>query len=198
MFNSQDNPIDKGLEDFVTMAEGNEHQNTEEQISTQELLNIMVATQIQLREDINLMVQQFQNMKNDQEKEKTNQTSPIIEHEKMINEKMSKMEEMIERSRRLDDLIDYQSLSLFPDVRLSPKFKMPVLDKFNGTSCPKSHLKMYIRAMQPLGAIEEMLAQMFQNALTGAVLRWFVNGEDTKLRFGRRYARSSTINTSTT
>ena len=74
---------------------------------------------------------------------------------------MSKMEEMIKRSRRLDNLIDYHSLSLFPDVRLPPKFKMPVLDKFDDTSCPKSHLKMYKRAMQPLEAIEEMLAQIF-------------------------------------
>ena len=90
-------------------------------------------------------------MKNDQEGEKTNQTSHITEHEKM-----SKMEEMVKRSRRLDNLIDYQSLSLFPNVRLPPKFKMPILDKFDGTSCTKSHLKMYIRAMQPLGAIEEM------------------------------------------
>ena len=46
------------------MAEGDEHQNAEEQMSTQELLNTMVASQIHLREDINLMVQQFQNMKN--------------------------------------------------------------------------------------------------------------------------------------
>ena len=126
MFDSQDSPNAKGLEDFVIMAEGNEHQNVEEQMSTQELLNTKVASQIQLREDMNLMVQQFQNMKNGQEVDKTNQTSPITKHEKRINEKMSKMEEMIKWSRRLDDLTDYQSLSLFPDVRLPPKFKMPI------------------------------------------------------------------------
>ena len=126
MFDSQDSPNAKGLEDFVIMAEGNEHQNVEEQMSTQELLNTKVASQIQLREDMNLMVQQFQNMKNGQEVDKTNQTSPITKHEKRINEKMSKMEEMIKWSRRLDDLTDYQSLSLFPDVRLPHKFKMPI------------------------------------------------------------------------
>jgi len=57
------------------------------------------------------------------------------------------MEEMIKRARRVDDLMNYQLLSLFPDVRLPLKLKMPVLDKFDGTSCPKSHLKMYMRAM---------------------------------------------------
>ena len=59
---------------------------------------------------------------------------------------------------------------------------MPVLDKFDGTSYLKSHLKMYIRAMQPLGATEEMLAQMFQNTLTRAALKWFLNVEDNRAR----------------
>ena len=72
------------------------------------------------------------------------------------------------------------SLSLFPDVSLPPKFKMPVLDKLDGTNCPKSHLKMYMKGMQPLGATKEMLAQMFQNILTGVALRWFLNMEDNK------------------
>ena len=69
----------------------------------------------------------------------------------------------------------YDTLSLFPNARLPPKFKMPTLDKFDGTSCPKSHLKMYMRAMQPLGATEEVFAQMFQNTLTEATLKWFLN-----------------------
>ena len=67
--------------------------------------------------------------------------------------------------------MDYKSLSFLPEVRLPPKFKMPTLNKFYGTSCPKSHLKMYIRDMQPLGATEEVLAQMFQNTLIRATLR---------------------------
>jgi len=130
----------------------------------------MVASQLKLREDMNLMVQQFQNLKSSQEGDKIDQTSAISESEKKINEKMSKMEEMIKRAHRMDDLMDYQSLSLFLDARLPPKFKMPILDKFDGTGCSKSHLKMYMRAMQTLGATKEMLAQMFQNTLTRAAL----------------------------
>ena len=89
---------------------------------------------------------------------------------------------MIRRARKMEDLMDYQSLSLFLDVRLPPKFKMPTLDKFDGTGYPKSHLKMYMRAMQPLGAIEELLAQMFQNTLTRAALRWFLDLDDSRVR----------------
>ena len=95
------------------------------------------------------------------------------------------MEEMIKRVCKMEDLMDYQSLSLSPGVRLPPKCKMSVLDKFDDTNYPKSHLKMYMRAMKPLGATEEMLAQMFQNTLTGATLRWFLNIEDKSKKLGR-------------
>ena len=67
-------------------------------------------------------------------------------------------------------------------MRLPPKFKMPTLDKFDRTGYPKPYLKMYIRAMQPLGATEELLVQMFQNTLTGAALRWFLNLDNAIVR----------------
>ena len=164
------------------MAEEGEHPNTEEPMNTQKLLNTIIASQIQLREDMNHMEQHFQNLKSNQEEDKIDHDPPNMESEKKINERMNKMEEMIRRARKMEDLMDYDSLSLFPDVRLPPKFTMSTLDKFDGTSCLKSHLKMYIRAMQPLGVTEEVLAQMFQNTLTGAALRWFLNLDDAKAR----------------
>jgi len=92
----------------------------------------MVASNIQLREDMNLMVQQFQNLKSNKEENKADHNPPTMESEKKINERMNKMEEMIRRASKMEDLIDYESLSLFPDARLPPKFKMPTLDKFDG------------------------------------------------------------------
>ena len=129
------------------MAEGGEHPNTKESMNTQELLNTMVASPIQLREDMNLIMQQFQNLKGGQEENKTDHNSPTMEGEKKINKRINKVEEMIKRAHKMEDLMDYQSLSLFPNVRLPPKFKMPTLDKFDGTGCLMSHLKMYMRAM---------------------------------------------------
>ena len=77
------------------MVEEGLHPNTEEPMNTQELLNTMVARQIQLREDMNRMMQQFQNSKTNQEEDKTDHDPPVIESEKKINERMNKMDEMI-------------------------------------------------------------------------------------------------------
>ena len=59
-----------------------------------------------------------------------------MESEKKINERINKMEGMIMRARKMEDLMEYQSFSLFPNVRLPPKFKMPTLDKSDETGCP--------------------------------------------------------------
>ena len=131
---------------------------------------------------MNRMMQQFQNSKGNQEENKINHDPPTLENEKKINERMNKMKEMIRRARMIEELMDYNSLSLFPNARLPPKFKMPTLDKFDGTNYPKLHLKMYMRAMQPSGATEEVLAEIFQNTLIGAALRWFLNLDDARAR----------------
>jgi len=182
IFDLQDSSSHKKFEPPNTMEEEVEHPNTEEPMNTQVLLNTMVVSQIKLREDVNLMVQQVQSLKSNQEENKVDHNPSTMESEKKTKERTNKMEEMIKRAHKMEDLMDYQSLSLFPNVRLHSKFKMPNLDKFNGIGCPKFHLKMYMRAMHPPGATEELLAQMFQNTLTGATLRWFLNLEDTRER----------------
>ena len=91
------------------MAEEEEHPNIEEPMNTQELLNTMVASQIKLREDMNLMVQQFQNTKCNQEENKAGHNPPTMENEKKINKRINKMEEIIKRARKMEDLMDYQS-----------------------------------------------------------------------------------------
>ena len=56
-FDLQNSSSHKKPEAPNTRVEKREHPNTEEPMNTQELLNIMVVSQIQLREDMNLMVQ---------------------------------------------------------------------------------------------------------------------------------------------
>ena len=81
---------------------------------------------------MNRMMQQFQDSKGNQEENKINHDPPTLENEKKINERMNKMKEMIRRARMIEELMDYDSLSLFPNARLPPKFKMPTLDSLMG------------------------------------------------------------------
>ena len=76
---------------------------------------------------MNRMVQQFQSLKTNQKENQADRNPPTMEGEKeKINERINKVEEMIKRAHKMEDLMDYESLSLFPNVRLPPKFKMYV------------------------------------------------------------------------
>ena len=58
---------------------------------------------------------------------------------------------------------------------------MPNMDKFDGTTCPNTHMKMYVGALNPHGLSNDLLAQLFQQSLTGAALKWFMSLDLTKI-----------------
>ena len=60
---------------------------------------------------MNLIIQQFQNLKGGQEENKTDQNPHILEGEKKINERINKMENMIKRVRKMEDLMDHSRFS---------------------------------------------------------------------------------------
>ena len=162
-----------------------ENTSNEPMTNFHELLNTLVASQVQLCEDFNTLCQKLKgedaNTSIPQTNESEAQNPSLTVGEKKMMERIDQIEQLIKKSRR-EDAMDLHSLSLFPNARVPPKFKMLTLDKFDGTSCLKAHLKMYTRALQPLGTTEELLAQMFQNTLTRAALRWFLSLEDSKTR----------------
>ena len=61
---------------------------------------------------------------------------------------------------------------LVKGVRIPPKFKLPELQKYNGTGCPLDHLRMYCRKMAHVDD-EKLLMHFFQESLTEGPLKWY-------------------------
>jgi len=76
---------------------------------------------------------------------------------------------------------DMAELCLVPDVVIPPKFKVSNFDKYKGTTCPKSHLKMYNRKMGAYSKNEKLLMRFFQESLTGAAVTWYTNLEPSRV-----------------
>ncbi|TYK23404.1 Gag-pro-like protein [Cucumis melo var. makuwa] len=80
-------------------------------------------------------------------------STPIMEGGKKISEEQGsrrRLEFLEERLRVIEGAdmygsIDATQLCLISDVVIPPKFKTLDFEKYNGTSCPKSHLVMYCR-----------------------------------------------------
>src|ERR1044072_7821161 len=78
--------------------------------------------------------------------------------------------------------LDLSDLGLAPRVRLPPKFKVPVFDKYNGTTCPKTHITAYFRKMAVYTEDKRLLMHFFQESLTGASLEWYMHLERSHIR----------------
>ncbi|TYK09459.1 Gag-pro-like protein [Cucumis melo var. makuwa] len=70
--------------------------------------------------------------------------------------------------------INATQLCLISDVVIPPKFKTPNFEKYNGTTCPKSHLVMYCRKMSDYAHDDKLLIHCFQDSLVGPASRWYM------------------------
>ena len=91
--------------------------------------------------------------------------------------------------------LDFEELGLVSGIIILPKFKAPVFSKYNGVSCPKMHLRSYVRKIQPHTADRDLWVHFFQDSLSGTQLDWFYqleranihNWEDLATSFYKQY-----------
>ena len=69
-----------------------------------------------------------------------------------------------------------------PDIVIPLKFNVLDFNKYKGTTCPKSHLKMYYRKMEAYSRDEKLLMHFFQESLAGAAVTWYTNLEASQIR----------------
>ncbi|XP_058750125.1 uncharacterized protein LOC131623132 [Vicia villosa] len=81
--------------------------------------------------------------------------------------------------------MNINDLGLVPGVRIPPKFKVPSFDKYNGATCPMTHVKAYYRKMSVYSEEEGFLMHFFQDSLAGASLEWYVQLERTHIHSWR-------------
>ena len=70
-------------------------------------------------------------------------------------------------------LVDAHKMSLVLNLVLSPKFKVPTFEKYDGTKCPSAHLYMYCRKMTGYTSNDKLLIHYFQDSLSGSATRWY-------------------------
>lgn len=71
--------------------------------------------------------------------------------------------------------MDITDLGLVPGVRVPPKFKVPVFDKYIGITSPKTHVRAYYQKMSAYSEDERLLMHFFQDSLVGASLEWYMH-----------------------
>src|SRR4051812_17227818 len=77
--------------------------------------------------------------------------------------------------------LDFNDLGLISDIVIPPKFKVPVFAKYDGFSCPKLHLRSYVRKIMPHTADNKLWIHFFQESLSGTQLEWYYQLESTEV-----------------
>ena len=63
--------------------------------------------------------------------------------------------------------MDFEEVGLVSGVLIPQKFKVPTFSKYDGVSCPKLHLRSYVRKIQPHTTDRNLWVHFFQESLLG-------------------------------
>ena len=77
--------------------------------------------------------------------------------------------------------LDFEGLGLVPGVVIPPKFNVPIFAKYDGVSCPKLHLRSYVKKIQPDTTDRKLWIHFFQESLSDTQLDWFYQLEGTNI-----------------
>ncbi|XP_075074513.1 uncharacterized protein LOC142162103 [Nicotiana tabacum] len=83
------------------------------------------------------------------------------------------------RARNIQSL-RYESLCIHPNIELSPGFKIPKFNTFNGKGNPISHLKDYCSRLVRIGHNEIIRMKLFIQSLSGQALDWYTQQDFSK------------------
>src|SRR4051812_28423183 len=78
--------------------------------------------------------------------------------------------------------VDTFEMSLVPDLTIPHKFKVPNFEKYKGLTCPRNHLRMYVRKMAAYAHDQKLMIHFFQDSLSGASVDWYMQLEKTNIR----------------
>src|SRR3954469_14496891 len=78
--------------------------------------------------------------------------------------------------------VDTYEMSLVPDLTIPHKFKIPDFEKYKGLSCPRNHLRMYVRKMAAYAHDQKLMMHFFQDSLSGASVDWYMQLEKSHIR----------------
>ncbi|XP_050918694.1 uncharacterized protein LOC127136143 [Lathyrus oleraceus] len=79
-----------------------------------------------------------------------------------IERRFQMMEERFKAMQGPDTFgLDAADLCLVPDVKIPPKFKVPSFEKYQGITCPKTHIRAFCRNMVAHSSDEKLLMHLF-------------------------------------
>ncbi|KAF5934346.1 hypothetical protein HYC85_030517 [Camellia sinensis] len=92
--------------------------------------------------------------------------------------KLSKLEKLFKKSQGIKAIPDIKDGYTDMAVTLSDRFKMPQIDRFDGSGDPMVHLRLFSDILRPMGLTRPQKLSLFGRTLSGVAAIWYAKLED--------------------
>jgi hypothetical protein len=70
-------------------------------------------------------------------------------------------------------VVNMSNMGLVEGIVIPQKFKAPAFDRYNGSSCPETHLQAFVRKISAYTMDQKLWMYFFQDSLSGGSLEWY-------------------------
>ena len=92
--------------------------------------------------------------------------------------KLSKLEKLFKKSQGVKAIPDIEDGYTDVAVTLPDRFKMPQIDRFDGSGDPMVHLRLFSDILRPMGLTRPQKLSLFGRTLSGVAAIWYAKLED--------------------
>ncbi|KAF5934451.1 hypothetical protein HYC85_030622 [Camellia sinensis] len=92
--------------------------------------------------------------------------------------KVSKLEKLFKKSEGVKSIPDIEDGYTDAAVTLPDCFKMPHIDRFDGSGDPMVHLRLFSNILRPMGLTRLQKLSLFGRTLSGVAVIWYAKLED--------------------
>ncbi|KAL7229719.1 hypothetical protein ACSBR2_008264 [Camellia fascicularis] len=92
--------------------------------------------------------------------------------------KLSKLEKLFKKSQGVKSISDIEDGYTDAAVTLPDRFKMPQIDRFDGSGDPMVHLRLFSDILRLMGLTRHQKLSLFGRTLSGVAAIWYAKLED--------------------
>ncbi|KAL7167758.1 hypothetical protein ACSBR2_038254 [Camellia fascicularis] len=107
--------------------------------------------------------------------------------------KVSKLEKLLKKSQGVKSIPDIEDGYTDAAVTLPDRFKMPHIDRFDGSGDPMVHLSLFSNVLRPMGLTRLQKLSLFGRTPSGIAAIWYAKLEDSVKRSWEEMAEAFVV-----
>ncbi|KAF5933540.1 hypothetical protein HYC85_029711 [Camellia sinensis] len=92
--------------------------------------------------------------------------------------KIVNLERQFKKAQGLNSIPDIEDGHTEAAVRLPDRFKMPYIDRFDGSGDPMVHIRLFLDVLKPMGLTKPQKLSLYGRTLSGVAATWYAKLED--------------------